>query len=165
MSVKIRMKRMGRKHRAYYRICAADHRSPRDGKVIEEIGTYDPSIADTDARVTLNHERLAYWLSVGAQPSEHVAAFIKKYGQNGTHLDQQAAARERLAMPKIVPPTPEPVFVAKSKAEIAAEAAAAEAAAVAAAAAAAEVAAAEAAEATESPAVSTEETTEAAASE
>ena len=72
MAVVIRMKQMGRKHRPYYRICAANSRSPRDGKVIEEIGTYDPMIADTDARCTLNHERVAYWLGVGAKPSEKV---------------------------------------------------------------------------------------------
>ena len=129
MAVKIRMKRMGRKHRAYYRICAADVRSPRDGKVIEEIGTYDPLVPDVDARVTMNHERIAYWLSVGAQPSEQVAAFIKKYGKDGTHLQQQAAARERLALPKVVPPAPEPVFVPKTKEQLAEEAAAATAAA------------------------------------
>ncbi len=83
------MKKMGRKHRPFFRICATDARSPRDGRVIEELGTYDPMIAETDARVTLNIERLQYWLGVGAQPSEKVAVLIKKYGPNGTHLQQQ----------------------------------------------------------------------------
>ena len=124
MAVKIRMKMMGRKHRPFFRICATDSRSPRDGKVLEEIGTYDPMIADTDARVTLNHERLTYWLSVGAQPSENVKVFIKKYGPAGIKLAAQQAARERLAMPKEVPPAPEPVYVPKPKEEAAAEAAA-----------------------------------------
>ncbi|HWA97716.1 MAG TPA: 30S ribosomal protein S16 [Pirellulales bacterium] len=131
MSVKIRMKMMGRKHRHFFRICATDSRAPRDGRVIEEIGTYDPEVPDTDARVVLNHERVAYWLGVGAQPSENVRTFIKKYGPEGTHLAQQAAARERLAMPKVVPPPGEPAFVPKPKEEApaAAEAAPAEAAA------------------------------------
>ncbi len=115
MSVKIRMKKMGRKHRPFFRICATDSRSPRDGKVLEELGTYDPMIADTDARVTLNNERLKYWLSVGAQPSDNVKVFIKKYGPEGIRVDAQQAARERLAMPKEVPPAPEPVYVPPPK--------------------------------------------------
>lgn len=122
MAVRIRMKKMGRKHRPFFRICATDSRSPRDGKVLEELGTYDPMIADTDARVSLNHERLKYWLSVGAQPSDNVQVFIKKYGPEGIKLAAQQAARERLAMPKEVPPAPEPVFVPKPKEEAAAEA-------------------------------------------
>lgn len=115
MAVKIRMKMMGRKHRPFFRICACDSRSPRDGKVLEELGTYDPMVGDVDARVTLNHERLKYWLGVGAQPSENVRVFIKKYGESGTHMAAQTAARERLAMPKIVPPAPEPVYVPSAK--------------------------------------------------
>lgn len=122
MAVKIRMKRMGRKHRPYFRICATDARRPRDGKVLEEIGTYDPMIADTDARVTLNHDRLKYWLSVGAQPSDNVKVFIKKYGPEGLRLAAQQAARERLAMPKEVPPAPEAVYVPPPKGQPAAEA-------------------------------------------
>lgn len=122
MAVKIRMKKMGRKHRPFFRICATDARSPRDGKVLEELGTYDPMIADTDARVSLNNDRLKYWLSVGAQPSENVKVFIKKYGPDGIKLAAQQAARERLAMPKVVPPAPEPVYVPQSQPEAAAEA-------------------------------------------
>jgi small subunit ribosomal protein S16 len=56
-----------------------DARSPRDGKVIEELGTYDPMVPDTDRRARLNNERIQYWLSVGAQPTEKVAVLIKKY--------------------------------------------------------------------------------------
>jgi small subunit ribosomal protein S16 len=117
VAVKIRMKMMGRKHRQFFRICATDSRAPRDGRVLEELGTYDPKIADTDARVVLNHERIEYWLGVGAQPSEKVGVLIKKYGSKGERLAEQQAARERLAMPKIVPPAPEPVFVPKPKSE------------------------------------------------
>lgn len=111
MAVRIRMKMMGRKHRPFFRICAVDSRNPRDGSVIEELGTYDPLVPDVDARVLLNTERVSYWLSVGAKPSVNVNVFIKKYGAEGTHLAEQQAAREKLSMPKVVPPAPEPVFV------------------------------------------------------
>lgn len=79
MAVRIRMKMMGRKHRHYFRIVAIDGRQPRDGRVIEELGSYDPTIKNTDERVKLKADRIKYWLSVGAQPSEKVAVFLKKY--------------------------------------------------------------------------------------
>ncbi|HEX3654752.1 MAG TPA: 30S ribosomal protein S16 [Pirellulales bacterium] len=122
MAVKIRMKMMGRKHRQFFRICATDSRAPRDGRVLEELGTYDPKIPDTDARALLNNERIDYWLSVGAQASEKVGVLIKKYGSKGVRLAEQQAARERLSMPKVVPPAPEPVYVPKPKHEEAASA-------------------------------------------
>lgn len=106
MAVRIRMKRMGRKHRPFYRICAIDGHAPRDGRVIEELGHYDPMISETDARVSLQGERVAYWLGVGAQPSEKVAVLIKKYGENGTHLEEQKAANARLQASKPVAPAP-----------------------------------------------------------
>lgn len=115
MSVKIRMKKMGRKHRPFFRICAIDSRQPRDGRVLEELGTYDPLVSDTDARVTLRADRVSYWIGKGAQPSDKVRIFIKKYGLEGTRLSEQQQARERLAMPKIVPPPPEPVYVPQVK--------------------------------------------------
>jgi len=121
VAVRIRMKRLGRKHRPFFRICATDSRRPRDGQVIEELGTYDPMITDTDARALLNGDRIQYWIGVGAQPSDKVKVLIRKYGLNGTHMPAQQAARERLAMPKIVPPAPKPVEMAK-KAEPVAEA-------------------------------------------
>ena len=102
MAVRIRMKKMGRTHRPYYRVCAMDKRSPRDGRVIEELGTYDPMCPETDARVTLKADRIDYWLGVGAQPSDKVATLIKKYGTDGTHLDAQKAAIERLSKRKAV---------------------------------------------------------------
>lgn len=79
MAVRIRMKRLGRKHRPYYRICVMDQRKPRDGKAIEEIGTYDPMVRDKSQRVTLQLDRVEHWLSVGAQPSEKVAVLIDKF--------------------------------------------------------------------------------------
>ena len=117
MSVKIRMKRMGRKHRSFFRICATNSRAPRDGRVLEELGTYDPLIADTDARATFNMERVNYWLSVGALPSEKVQILIKKYGEGGTHADQAKAAREKMALPKSIPDPGAPKFVLQPKSE------------------------------------------------
>ncbi len=111
MAVKIRMKMMGRKHRPFFRICAVDSRHPRDGRVLEELGTYDPMLNDADARALLKSERISYWLGVGATPSDRVRVLIKKYGNAGTHLEQQRAARERLALPKVVPDAGEPVYV------------------------------------------------------
>jgi small subunit ribosomal protein S16 len=123
------MKMMGRKHRPFFRICAVDSRKPRDGRVLEELGTYDPMVADTDARALLKTERIEYWLGVGALPSLRVKTLIKKYGTGGTHVDAQRAARERLAMPKVVPDAGEPVYVpaaAEAQADKAAPAEAAE---------------------------------------
>ena len=111
MAVKIRMKMMGRKHRPFFRICAVDGRNPRDGRVLEELGTYDPMVPDTDARALLKGDRIQYWLGVGAQPSDRVKVLIKKYGVDGTHLALQAQARERLALPKAVPDPGEPAYI------------------------------------------------------
>jgi len=124
VAVAIRMKRMGRKNRAFYRICATDRRSPRDGRVIEVLGTYDPSVPDTDARCLLDNGRVAYWLSVGAQPSDAVRILIKKYGANGTRVKEMEQARAKLSMPRVVPEAGEPVFVPEPKAEPVAAAAA-----------------------------------------
>ena len=76
MAVKIRMKRVGTKNTPVYRIVVADGRSPRDGKFIEEIGTYQPLKKGNN--FTMDLERAKYWLSKGAQPSDTVASFIKK---------------------------------------------------------------------------------------
>jgi small subunit ribosomal protein S16 len=76
MSVRIRMKRVGTKNTPVYRIVVADSRSPRDGKFIEELGTYQPLKKDTN--FVLDLERVKYWVSKGAQPSDTVASFIRK---------------------------------------------------------------------------------------
>jgi len=76
MSVKIRMKRVGARNTPVFRIVVADGRSPRDGKFIEEIGTYQP--LKKDDNFVLDLERATYWVSKGAQPSDTVAAFIRK---------------------------------------------------------------------------------------
>lgn len=127
MSVRIRMKKMGRAHRPFYRVCVMDKHSPRDGRVLEELGTYDTSVADTDARAILKTDRIDYWLSVGAQPSEKVAVLIKKYGTNGTHKSQQEAALEKLAQPSVVPDAGVPVTLPKKEEEAKPEEAKAEA--------------------------------------
>lgn len=116
VSVRIRMKKMGRKHRPFYRICAMDIRRPRDGRVLEELGTYDPLVPDTDARAILNGERVQYWLGVGAQPSDKVAVLIKKYGPNGTRVTEQQAALDRMAQQRRRP-TPAPAAPAAPAAE------------------------------------------------
>jgi len=119
VAVRLRMKKLGRNKRPFFRICAIDSRAPRDGKVIEELGHYDPLVKDTDARAILKGERIAYWLSVGALPSENVQVLIKKYGQGGTRLAEQQAALEKIKtsrpqapapyIPPPKPPEPEPV--------------------------------------------------------
>ena len=75
MSVKIRLKRGGAKNNPAYRIVVADSRSPRDGKFIEELGSYAPTQPGTNYKI--NVERAQYWMKVGAQPSETVASLIK----------------------------------------------------------------------------------------
>jgi small subunit ribosomal protein S16 len=76
MSVKIRLKRVGAKNAPAYRIVVTDSRSPRDGRFIEELGSYDPKKGGVN--YILDLERAKYWVGVGAQPSETVASFIKK---------------------------------------------------------------------------------------
>jgi small subunit ribosomal protein S16 len=81
MSLKIRMARGGRRNLPFYRIVVTDSRSPRDGNFIEKVGTYNPLLVnDNENRVTLNKERIQYWLSQGAQPSERVTVFLAKAG-------------------------------------------------------------------------------------
>ncbi len=78
MAVVLRMKRMGAKKKPFYRIVAVTKSLKRDGKVLEEIGHYDPKIKD--GNVSLKKERIEYWLRNGAKPSETVKSFLKKMG-------------------------------------------------------------------------------------
>ncbi|MEO1649131.1 MAG: 30S ribosomal protein S16 [Pseudomonadota bacterium] len=81
MAIALRLSRGGAKKRPYYRIVAADSRSPRDGKYLEQIGTYNPLLAkDSPERVKLNEDRARYWLGVGAQPSDRVLRFLDAAG-------------------------------------------------------------------------------------
>ncbi|MGL4422374.1 MAG: 30S ribosomal protein S16 [Gemmataceae bacterium] len=97
MAVRIRMKKMGRTHRHYFRIVAIDHRQPRDGREIEQLGTYDPHVAKKEDRVKLLPSRIKYWKSVGAIPSEQCEAIFKKYMTKFEELE--AAAKAEAAVP------------------------------------------------------------------
>jgi len=89
--VRIRLKRMGRRHRPFYRICVMDAREERDGRTIEDIGTYDPIVAEQEKKITLKIDRAEYWLGVGAQPSEAAAALLK---QCGMQLPKKSARKK-----------------------------------------------------------------------
>jgi len=108
MALKIRMTRGGAKKRPYYRIVVADSRSPRDGRFIEKVGFFNPLLAkDSDKRVGLEVERIKYWLSVGARPSDRVGRFLAqeglfdwKPGNNPEKAKPGVKAQERLAAAK-----------------------------------------------------------------
>ena len=81
MAISLRLSRGGAKKRPYYRVVVADSRSPRDGKYLEQVGTYNPVLAKGDEnRVKLNEDRIRYWLGVGAQPTDRVARFLDTAG-------------------------------------------------------------------------------------
>ena len=95
MSVKLRMTRMGRRHRPFYRINAIESRTPRDGRVLEKLGHYDPLLKDTTKQIVLNHERTKYWLEQGAIPSDTVAQILLREGIPSKHAEQKEARRAR----------------------------------------------------------------------
>ncbi len=81
MAMKIRLARGGSKKRPFYRIVAADSRMPRDGRFIEKLGTYNPLLAkDSEERVTMDVERVQYWIGQGAQPTDRVARMLEAAG-------------------------------------------------------------------------------------
>lgn len=81
MALKVRLSRGGSKKRPFYRIVIAENTSPRDGRFIERVGSYNPLLAKDHAeRIVLNQERIKYWLSVGAQPTDRVALFLETVG-------------------------------------------------------------------------------------
>jgi small subunit ribosomal protein S16 len=81
MSVSLRLSRGGSKKRPYYKIVIANSRAPRDGKYLEQVGTYNPLLAkDDETRVRLVEDRVRYWLGVGAQPTDRVARLLDKAG-------------------------------------------------------------------------------------
>src|ERR1700704_7197515 len=111
MAVSIRLRREGAKNRPYYKVVVADSRSPREGKFIEIIGTYDPKKPDHNS--TLKLDRAEYWIARGAQPSDTVRSLIKK------NKDPEAAAKKAAAVAAkkaAVPPKPEPAPVATAPA-------------------------------------------------
>ena len=82
MAMKIRLARGGSKKRPFYAIVAADSRMPRDGRFIEKLGTYNPMLPkDSEERVKMNMERVKYWLSEGAQPTDRVSRMLEAAGE------------------------------------------------------------------------------------
>ena len=88
--VVLRLKRMGRRHRPFYRVNAMDKRAPRDGRVIEELGWFDPVKGDDE--YSRKNDRIEYWLSVGAQPSDTVRTLLKRAGIDPTPGKKKAAS-------------------------------------------------------------------------
>jgi len=103
MSVKLRLARRGTKKRPFYHIVAADSHSARDGRYIEKLGVYNPLLSKTDeSRVQFDAERVKYWLSKGAKPTDRVARFFSaqdlvqwKHGENPKKSEPKAKAQER----------------------------------------------------------------------
>ena len=122
MAVKIRLKRLGKIRAPYYRIVVADSRTKRDGRVIEEIGKYHPT--EEPSFIEVNSERAQYWLSVGAQPTEQVAAILKLTGDWGKFKgDKNAVSTVRVAEPKAafsVDDKKKPVLLPKAEKKVAA---------------------------------------------
>ena len=80
MAVRLRFKRMGKKGRPFYRLCAFDARTRRDGRALEELGYYNPFETAKTKKYDLKRERIEYWLSEGAQPTDKVATVLKQHG-------------------------------------------------------------------------------------
>ena len=104
--VKIRLRRFGKKNTPVYRVVVADKRSPRDGSIIEEIGTYDPLLKRNN--FTLKLDRVDYWLGVGAQPSDTVASFIRKARKGPVEEVDEEPVVEAVEAPAAPAPVPEP---------------------------------------------------------
>lgn len=105
MALKIRLSRGGAKKRPFYRVVVADSRMPRDGRFLERVGTYNPLLPkDSEERVKINIERVKYWLSKGAKPTDRVARYLKaldlyewKAGNNPKKAEPDEKAKERAA--------------------------------------------------------------------
>src|SRR3977135_252890 len=108
MAVSIRLRREGAKNRPYYKVVVADSRSPRDGKFIEIIGTYDPKKPDHNSSLKL--DRIEHWMSKGAQPSDTVRSLIKKNRKQtaAAPAEESAAAPAPVEEPAAAPATDEP---------------------------------------------------------
>ncbi|KRC78277.1 30S ribosomal protein S16 [Sphingomonas sp. Root241] len=140
MALSMRLSRGGSKKRPYYRIVIADARSPRDGKFIEKIGTYNPLLAkDSPERIKLDGDRAKHWLSVGAQPTDRVARFLDVIGvkeraaknnpnkgkpgekavERAEERAEKAKAAEEAAAEAAAAPAPEPVAEEPAAEEVA----------------------------------------------
>jgi small subunit ribosomal protein S16 len=107
MALKIRLSRAGSKKRPYYHIVIADVRSPRDGRFIEQVGSWNPMLPKDGERVKINEERVKHWLSNGALPTDRVARFLDQAGlttrearNNPTKAEPGKKAQERIAAQK-----------------------------------------------------------------
>ena len=96
--VKIRLRRMGAKKNPYYRVVVADSKSPRDGRFIEEIGTYNPVTQPSEVKIDL--ERAEYWIKNGAQPTDTVRALLKKVGASVETTEKSAPVEEKAEVKK-----------------------------------------------------------------
>ena len=104
MAVKLRLTRFGRLNHPTYRVCATEASSKRDGRVIETLGYYLPKAPRVDDQFSLNAERIRYWLSVGAQPSETVASLIRKSGIELPVRKRPAPRKRRAPVAAFSPP-------------------------------------------------------------
>ena len=95
MAVKLRMTRMGRRHRPFFRINAVDSRCPRDGNILEKLGHYDPIEKDKDKQIVLDLERVKYWLGEGAIPSDTVSDILLAKGLKHKYAEQRAVKRAK----------------------------------------------------------------------
>jgi small subunit ribosomal protein S16 len=95
MAVKIRMTRIGRRHRPFFRINAIESRAPRDGRILEKLGHYDPILKDTDKQIVLDIERVKYWLDKGAVPSDSVSEILLRLGVKTKHYAEKKQRRAR----------------------------------------------------------------------
>lgn len=95
MAVKLRMTRMGRRHRPFFRINAVESRTPRDGRILEKLGHYDPIEKDPAKQVVLNRERVEYWLDKGAIPSDAVSEMLLRHGIKHKYAEQKEARRSK----------------------------------------------------------------------
>jgi small subunit ribosomal protein S16 len=101
MAVKLRLKRLGRSHKAFFRLNAIDSRAPRDGRVIEELGHHDPLQKDPAKEFIANLDRCKYWLDKGAVPSERVSTLLKRAG-----VEHKMLRLPKPGKPKVVPAAP-----------------------------------------------------------
>ena len=91
MAVKIRLARMGRRNRPFFRINAVESRTPRDGKILERLGHYDPLEKDATKQIVLKRDRIEYWLSQGAVPSDTASEILVRNGIKNKYAEERAA--------------------------------------------------------------------------
>jgi len=95
MSVKLRLTRLGKRHRPFFRLNAVESRTPRDGRIIEKLGHYDPIEADSSKQIVVNRERVEYWLRQGAIPTDTVSQLLLRCGIKHKYAQEKAAKRAK----------------------------------------------------------------------